>query len=145
MRKIILPLAAIALLSACKSEAPATQDAGAPADTMAPAATPVALPTVPADARASVKYVGSYTQAGADGKTSTLKINADNTYELTNADATTAKGTYEWYKDGQRILLDSAGGKAIYAVADGAIYKMADKDAVVTAVTGDQMWTRAPQ
>jgi hypothetical protein len=30
------------------------------------------------------------------------------------------------------VLLDDAGGKAVYAVGDGVIFKMADKDAATT-------------
>ena len=82
---------------------------------------------------------------GADAKTSTLKLNADDTYEWTGADGKTAKGAFSWYKDGSRILLDDAGGKAIYAIADGAVYKLADKDAPVTDLNAAQMMSRAPQ
>jgi len=142
MRRIILPLIAVAALSACKKEAPAPEPTEA---TVEAAAAPAALPTVPSNARTSVQYAGSYSQTGSDGKTSTLKLNADDTYELTGSDGKTVKGGYNWYKDGVRILLDDAGGKAIYAVADGAVYKLADKDAPVTGLTAEQMWTRAAQ
>jgi len=141
MRRIILPLIAVAALSACKKEAPAPEATEA----AAPAAAPAALPTVAANARTTVQFAGSYTQTGADGKTSTLKLNADDTYELTGADGKTVKGGFNWYKDGSRLLLDDAGGKAIYAVADGAVYKLADKDAPTTGLTAEQMWTRAAQ
>lgn len=142
MRRIILPLIAVAALSACKKEAPAPEPTESAA---AAAATPAALPAVPANARTTVQFAGSYSQTGADGKTATLKLSADDTYELTGADGKTVKGGFNWYKDGSRLLLDDAGGKAIFAVADGAVYKLADKDAPVTGLTAEQMWTRAAQ
>ena len=144
MRRFILPLVALAMVSACKKEA-AVDGADAAATASASAAAPAALPTVAANARTALQFAGSYSQTGADGKVSTLKLNADDSYELTGADGKTAKGTFSWYKDGSRLLLDAAGGKAIYAVADGAVYKLADKDAPITGLTAEQLWTRAAQ
>jgi hypothetical protein len=138
--RLILPLAALALLAACNKAEPVPE---ATAESQAGAVeSPAALPTVAANARTSLKYAGAYSQVGADGKVTTLKLNADDTYEWTDAAGKATKGTFSWYKDGSRILLDQAGGKAVYALADGAVYKLVDKDAPVDALTAEQMWKR---
>ncbi|MFC4294162.1 hypothetical protein ACFO0A_03710 [Novosphingobium tardum] len=137
--RLLLPLAALAMVSACSKPAPAPE-ATATADVAA--ATPVALPTVGPNARTTLNYAGTYQQVGADGKVTSLKLNKDDTYEWTDATGKVTKGSFSWYKDGSRILLDAGAGKAVYAIADGAVYKLADKDAPVDALTADQMWKR---
>ncbi len=134
MRKFILPLAALALVTGCKGK-----EAEAPvADTSAVASeAAAALPTLPADPKATVKPEGSYT--GAGGK---LTLGADMSAELTGADGVAAKGKWAWYSDGKRILLTA--DKSVWAVADGALYKLAGKDAPLTGLTADQVWTKAP-
>ncbi len=142
MRRLILPLAALAMVSACKKEAApvaAESEAAAAADA---AAAPV-MPAVATNARTTLKFAGAYNQTGGDGKVTTLTLGADDTYEWTGADGKPVKGTFSWYKDGSTILLDAAGGKGVYAIADGAVYKIADKDAPRTGFTADQMWSRA--
>src|SRR5215207_2599844 len=138
--RLIVPLAALALVSACNKGEPVPE-----ATPEAPVeAAPAALPTVAANARTTLQYAGTYSQVGADGKATTLKLNPDDTYEWSDAAGKVTKGTYSWYKDGSRILLDAAGGKAVYALADGAVYKLADKDAPVDTLTAEQMWRRGP-
>ena len=134
MRKFILPLAALALVAGCKSKAPETVATEAVASETA--ATPAAMPALPADAK-KVALAGSYANAGAS-----LKLNSDMTYSMTGMDGTATSGKYVWYSDGKRILL--TGDKSIWAVADGALYKMAGKDAPLSGFTADQLWTKAP-
>ncbi len=140
MRRFILPLAALAMISACKKEA-----APVAAESEAAAAAPAApvMPAVAANARTTLKVAGAYSQTGADGKVTTITLGADDSYEWTGADGKAVKGSFSWYKDGSTILLDAAGGKGTYAIADGAVYKIADKDAARTGFTADQMWSRA--
>ena len=135
MRKLIVSVAAIALIAGCKGKAPeaTASDATASASSSAPAA----LPTLPANPKATVKLEGSYANAGA-----TLKLGADNSAELTGADGKSAKGKWAWYSDGKRILLTA--DKSVYAVADGGLYKLASKDAPLSGFTADQLWTKAP-
>jgi hypothetical protein len=141
MRRLILPLAALAMISACKKEAaPAAAESEAVA--AAAAAAPV-MPAVATNARTTLKIAGAYSQTGADGKVTTLTLGADDSYGWTGADGKEVKGTFSWYKDGSTILLDAAGGKGTYAIADGAVYKIADKDAARAGFTADQMWSRA--
>lgn len=141
MRRLILPLAALAMISACKKEA-APVAAESEAAAAAAAAAPV-MPAVATNARTTLKIAGAYSQTGADGKVTTLTLGADDSYGWTGADGKEVKGTFSWYKDGSTILLDAAGGKGVYAIADGAVYKIADKDAPRTGFTADQMWSRA--
>ena len=148
MRRLILPLAALAMVSACKKEAAPTSveseaAAAASAAAVAAADSP-AMPAVTANARTTLKYAGVYKQTAADGKMTTLKLNADDSYEWTDAGGKTVKGAFNWYKDGGTMMLDAAGGRGVFAIADGAIYKIAGKDAPRTGFTADQMWTREP-
>ncbi len=143
MRSLILPLAALAMVSACKkAEAPAAE--GSEAAAAATTAAAAAMPALTANARAGTGYVGKYNQTGADGKSTSLSLNADSTYAWTGADGKEVKGKFSWYKDGSTILLDAAGGKAVFAIADGGVYKLASNDAPRTGFTADQLWTKAP-
>lgn len=136
MRKsmiLIAPVLAAALVAGCKGKEP---DAAA---TDAAVATPAAatLPALPADPKATVTVAGSYANGGA-----TLKLGADDSAEMTGADGKVTKGKWAWYSDGKRILLTA--DKSVYAVADGALYKLAGKDAPLSGFTAEQLWTKAP-
>lgn len=135
MRKILVSVAAIALVAGCKGNAPAPEPTSSDA---AVAASAAALPTLPTDPKGTVTVAGSYSSAGA-----TLKLGADDSAELTGADGKVAKGKWAWYSDGKRILLTA--DKSVWAVADGALYKLAGKDAPLTGLTADQVWTEAAQ
>jgi hypothetical protein len=142
MRYLIPALAAVALVAGCKGKAPepvATEVAVVATETAAP------MPAVATNARGTVKFAGTYTQTGADGKATSLALTADDKYTWTGADGKAVSGAFSWYKDGSTILLDAAGGKATYAIADGAVYKIVNKDAPRTGFTADQMWARAAQ
>lgn len=143
MRRLILPLAALALVSACKKEAAPAVDGSEAAVAAASTAAAAVMPALTTNARGGTAYVGSYGQTGADGKTTTLALAADGTYEWTGADGKAVKGKYSWYKDGSTILLDAAGGKGVFAIADGGVYKLASNDAARTGFTADQLWTKA--
>jgi hypothetical protein len=143
MRRLILPLAALALVSACKKEAAPAAD-GTEAAAAATSAAAAVMPALTANARAGTGYVGNYSQAGADGKTTTLSLAADGTYAWTGTDGKEVKGKFSWYKDGSTILLDAAGGKGVFAIADGGVYKLASNEAARTGFTADQLWTKAP-
>ena len=136
--RLMLAGAALFALAACGG----AKTEPAPADTTvaaapAPAAT---FPSVPANARTSVKFEGTYSQTGADGKTSTLALGPNDSWTMTAADGTVTKGTYNWYSDNSRILI----GEDVYAIADGAIYKLADKNAAVTGpFTEAVTWRRS--
>ncbi len=141
MKRILLPLAALAMISACKKADPAPVATDTAMATTA-AATPAAMPTVGANARTTLQFAGDYRQTSSDGKATSLSLAADESYVWTDATGKVTKGKFSWYKDGSTILLDEAGGKGVYAIADGAIYKLATKDAPRTGFTADQMWTR---
>lgn len=135
MRKILISVAAIALLAGCKGNAPeaVATDSGMPTAS----AVPMTLPSLAADPK-SVPLAGSYSNAGGG----TLMLNADMTYSLTGSDGKAVTGKYAWYSDGKRILL--TGDKSVYAIADGGLYKLDSKDAPLSGFTGDQLWTKAP-
>ncbi|NOU04264.1 MAG: hypothetical protein HOO94_11500 [Novosphingobium sp.] len=138
MRKILVSLAAIALVAGCKGNAPAPEATGSDAVAAAASDAAAALPTLPTDPKGTVTVAGSYSSAGA-----TLKLGADDSAELTGADGKVAKGKWAWYSDGKRILLTA--DKSVWAVADGALYKLAGKDAPLTGLTADQVWAKAAQ
>lgn len=134
MRTIILPLAALALVAGCKGKEPEvmrSSDAAAAAST-------ASLPALPADPKATASVPGSYASAGA-----TLKLGADDSAELTDAAGKVTNGKWAWYSDGKRILLTA--DKSVWAVADDALYKLSGKDAPLTGLTADQVWTKAAQ
>ncbi|WP_423141540.1 hypothetical protein ACOYW6_11960 [Parablastomonas sp. CN1-191] len=145
MRKFVLALVpALALVAACKGGNTAPDAAASEAATATPGATvAAAMPTVPADAR-SVVFVGTYSHAGANGNPETLELKLDDTYAWTDAAGKTITGKYAWYSDHRRILLTGAANNAVFAVADGGLYKMAGKDAPIGTFTADQLWTRNP-
>lgn len=144
MRRLILPLAALAMVSACKKEAPpASAESEAAAAAASAEADTQIMPAVASNARTTLKFAGTYKQTSADGKMTTLKLGADDSYEWTGADGKTVKGTFSWYKDGSTMMLDAAGGRGVFVIADGAVYKIADKDAPRTGFIADQMWSRA--
>lgn len=142
MRKfaaVLLP--ALVLVAGCKGQAP---DPAASGDaTPLPSIAAPSLPAVPIDAR-QVALAGSYSHTGADGKAATLKLGADNTYEWTDGAGKTIKGKFAWYEDHRRILLTGPANKAVFAVADGALYQMASKDAAIGTMTADQLWNKSP-
>lgn len=135
MRTLLL-IAPLALLAACNNSDSATATADAtPADATATAAPEPAL-TVVADAENTIDWTGTYTGTDASGATVSLTLNRGDTYSWSSTPAggtaTTATGSFNWYRDGSRILLDDAGGNAIYAVGTGVIFKMANADAPTT-------------
>lgn len=135
MRKFILPLAALALVAGCKGnepEAVATDAAATASEAVA------ALPVLPENAKATVKPAGTYTAGAAK-----LMLAADMNAEMTDAAGKATKGKWAWYADGKRIVF--SGDKSVWAVADGALYKLASKDAPLTGMTADQVWTKAAQ
>lgn len=136
--RILLAALPIALLAACNSgadTATATAD-----DAYGPAAATPAAPepamTVVTNARTATNWAGTYTGTLADGAAASLTLNADETYAWTMTPAggtpVNVTGGFTWYRDGARVLLDAAGGGAIYAVGDGVIFKMANRDAPIT-------------
>ncbi|WP_309622287.1 hypothetical protein [Novosphingobium sp.] len=133
MRKFILPLAALALVAGCKGKEPeaVATDAAATASEAA-----VALPALPENAKATVKPEGTYTAGAAK-----LMLAADMNAEMTDAAGKATTGKWAWYSDGKRIVF--SGDKSVWAVADGALYKLASKDAPLTGMTADQVWTKA--
>lgn len=141
MKRLTFALAAASslALAACggaKTDETTTAEADT---TMATPAAPATFPAVATNARGTLKYEGTYTQTGADGKTSTLVLGPNDTWTMTAADGTTTNGTYNWYSDNSRILI----GDDVYAIADGAVYKMASKEAAVTGpFTEDVTWRR---
>ena len=135
MRRILISVAAIALIAGCKGNAPApvATDTGM----VTANSTPLALPTLAANPKA-MPMPGSYSNAGGG----TLMLKADMTYALTGSDGKAMTGKWAWYSDGKRILL--AGDKSVFAVADGGLYLMASKDAPLADFTADQLWIKAP-
>ncbi|WP_336985506.1 hypothetical protein [Altererythrobacter aquiaggeris] len=119
-------------------------------DTPAEAATPTAvapataeLAPVGADARTTVAYDGTYSKTMADGTLRSITLNsADDTYSMIDGSGQPVTGTYNWYSDNSRILIKNGNETMVFAVADGAIYEMADADAAVTTANAENAYTR---
>lgn len=136
MRKILVPVAAIALIAGCKGNAPAPEATASDAVAAASAAAAGDLPALPDNPKGTVTVPGSYASNGA-----VLVLGADDSATLTDAAGKATKGKWAWYSDGKRILLTA--DKSVWAVADGALYKLASKDAPLTGLTADQIWAKA--
>ena len=135
MRKILISVAAIALIAGCKGKAP--EPVATDTGMVAANPTPLALPSLAANPKA-VPLAGSYSNAGGG----TLMLTAEMTYSLTGSDGKSMTGKWAWYSDGKRILL--AGDKSVFAVAEGGLYLLDSKDAPLTGFTADQLWIKAP-
>ncbi|MXP15468.1 hypothetical protein GRI44_11970 [Altererythrobacter confluentis] len=134
-------------ISACGDKDAADQQVAAGGtETTAPVTTnaPAQMPAVAADARTSVQYAGAYDQRLPDGRTRTITLNADDTYTVRDENGVETTGTYNWYSDNSRILIGTGANKQVYAIADGAIYQLADENTPVTgAMTADQAYFRS--
>jgi hypothetical protein len=147
MNRTLFAFAAVSslALAACGTKQPEPTATESPADAAAAAieTAPAGFPTVPANARTTVKYQGAYSHLGADGKSTTLLLGPDDSFTMTDPDGKVTKGTYNWYSDNSRILIKDGDTTSVFAVADGAIYKLADKDAPITGpFTNDVTWRR---
>ena len=135
MRKVLIALAAVALVAGCKGKAP--EVTASDASSAASDAAAAVMPVLPANAKATAKVDGSYTNAAG-----TLKLGTDMSAVMTGADGKAVTGKWAWYSDGKRILLTA--DKSVWTVAEGGLYKMASKDAPMSGFTADQVWTKAP-
>ena len=135
MRKVLIALAAVALVAGCKGKAP--EVTASEASSAASDAAAAVMPVLPANAKATAKVDGSYTNAAG-----TLKLGTDMSAVMTGADGKAVTGKWAWYSDGKRILLTA--DKSVWTVAEGGLYKMASKDAPMSGFTADQVWTKAP-
>ena len=136
MRKLML-IAPLALLAACNNAAETADKGGDAATADAATAAPEPALTVVADAENAIDWTGTYTGTDASGATVSLTLNRGDTYSMTTTTGggvagAPVTGSFNWYRDGSRILLDDAGGNAIYAVGTGVIFKMANADAPTT-------------
>ena len=134
MRTFILPLAALALVAGCKGKEPEAMATDTTA--MASEAAVAAMPALPENAKATVKPAGTYASGAAK-----LMLAEDMNAEMTDAAGKVTKGKWAWYADGKRIVF--SGDKSVWAVADGALYKLASKDAAMTGMTADQVWSKS--
>lgn len=137
--RMIFALAPLALLAACNSGAD-TADTTTNTDVAADGSGGVAMPepamTVVTDAENAIDWTGTYAGTAADGAAVSLTLNRGDTYSWTSTAAggqpTTATGSFSWYRDGSRVLLDDAAGGAIYAVGTGVVFKLASNAAPIT-------------
>ena len=132
MRKISTPILAAIIapatlaLAACGGDAEEVAGAGADVATANPAA---GFPSVPADARDSVEWAGTYEQQSADGRVRMIALGDDDSYTMTDIDGVETTGTFNWYADNSRILMKQRDTDMVFAIADGAIYELSGPDA----------------
>lgn len=141
----ILAPAALAL-SACGASEEEVTDTDFGMDSGNAATDSTEMPAVPANARSTVDFAGTYEQRSSDGRIRTVTLNTDDTYKMTDIEGVETTGTYSWYSDNSRILIKENGQNNVFAIADGAIYEMAGPDALTTgAMTEDQMFRKSLQ
>lgn len=101
------------------------------------------FPEVPVNARTSVNYQGEYSQSLPNGRSRTITLGANDRYTLRDESGAESAGTYNWYSDNSRILIRRNGETEVYAIADGALYRMADQNAPTTGPrTAEQTYRR---
>jgi hypothetical protein len=147
MNRLVFALVATvsATLAACspKQPEPVATETSADAAAAAIETAPKGFPAVPANARTTVKYQGTYSHLGADGKSTTLLLGPDDSWTMTDPDGKVTKGTFNWYSDNSRILIKDGDKTDVYAVADGVLYHLVGKDAPVSGpFTEDVTWRR---
>ena len=139
MRKLLL-MAPLALLAACGGgdTAEKAADTATTTDTAAPAPAGPAM-TVVADAENAIDWTGTYTGTDASGANVSLTLLRGDTYSWvatpvapSQGGGNTAEGSFNWYRDGSRILLDDAAGNAVYAVGDGVLFRLPNAEAPIT-------------
>ena len=90
---------------------------------------PVKYPEVPLDARNTVDYEGAYEQRRSDGRIDRITLEPDDRYTIRDQNGAERSGSFNWYADNSRILIRDAGEDRVYAIADGALYRMEDETA----------------
>jgi uncharacterized lipoprotein NlpE involved in copper resistance len=100
------------------------------------------FPSVAPNARTSVNYAGTYAQPIGAGQRS-ITLRTDDTYVMRDENGVETTGTYNWYADNSRILIKRDGRNEVYAIADGALYRMPDEQAPTTGtMTEEQTFRR---
>lgn len=98
-------------------------------------------PPVATDARSSLDWAGTYEQRTADGRIRSLTLGEGDTYTLTDAEGVETTGTFNWYADNSRILIQVDGEDMVFAIADGTIYRLSGPDAAIDGPFGaEQAW-----
>lgn len=147
MRRMIALAAAapIALLAACGSSGSDDDAAPAPIDTMGlQTPQPASMPPVPENALETVAFEGSYTMTGLDGSVSRITLDPEaDSYEFTGGDGSTTSGNFTRMDDGSRIMIEDFDGRdGYFAIADGAIYRLASDTTPVEDITAVGMYQR---
>ena len=150
-RPLALSIAATAALALAACSPEANDPDERIVDTPDPNAVDVNLPAtqpdyplVPADARSTVDYTGDYTQTTADGRQRTITLGENDTYTMRDEEGAETSGTFNWYADNRRILIRRDGENEVYAVAEGALYRLPDENASVSGErTEEQTYRRA--
>ena len=87
------------------------------------------FPAVGADARNSVDWAGTYEQRTSDGLLRTIRLSDGEEFTMTDAEGVETSGTFNWYSDNSRILIKDGEENMVFAVADGALYRLAGPEA----------------
>ena len=133
----VLPALALAL-AACGDDPAEVETGQSELGVEDPAAD---FPAVPDDARSSLDWAGTYQQRTADGRLSTLTLSQDDSFTMTDADGMETTGTFNWYADNSRILIKQGEEDMVFAIADGALYRLSGPDAPVDGdFTESQTW-----
>lgn len=104
---------------------------------------PVETPQVAVNARNTVDYAGTYSQQTQGGGERSITLNADDTYSMRDESGVETSGSFNWYSDNSRILIRQDGETQVYAIADGAIYRLPDENASITGpMTPEQTYVR---
>lgn len=90
---------------------------------------PVEYPEVALNARSTVDYQGEYSQRLPGGQSRTLTLRDDDVWVFRDESGRESTGTFNWYSDNSRILIPRDGENEVYAVADGALYRLPDENA----------------
>lgn len=104
----------------------------------------VEYPAVPANARDTLDYAGTYERQTGDDEIGTITLRADDTYTLRAPDGTETTGSFAWGEPADRILIERDGATLAYAVAQDVLYTLPSADAPADGGRSEETtWRRA--
>jgi len=105
---------------------------------------PSEYPVVPADARNTLDYAGSYELHDRNGGVSTITLDDSGSYTWRGPDGVETTGSFTWGDDGSRIVITRDGETNAFAVAEDVLYRLPAEDASLAGERSEETtWRRS--